>query len=297
MANKSRAADGMVSYLGVADSFRPASNRYRKYLYLIGLFALLVIMLFPFALITINAFKTEAEYSSRGPLTLPESLYTADIISYWNRVHFDVKLVNSTVISLAVAILGVVLSLLNAFALGIGRVKGRIWFLVFFMIAIMLPQESLAYPLYYFAKLLKIYDTQFSVIVVFSVLQSAFGTYLLSSVFSEFPREIIESAWIDGCNKLQLLLRIVVPISMPSLLVLFTFFFIWTWNEFFLPLILLISDAKQTVPIAVALNQSQYQMTVTTQSASALLGVLPCVLFFVLFQRTLTRGITAGSIK
>jgi raffinose/stachyose/melibiose transport system permease protein len=297
MTDKSQAAGGVVSYLAAADRSRLNSDRIRKYLSLIGLLALLMVMLFPFALVTINSFKTEAEYSTHGPLTLPEGLYTAGVIDYWNRVHFDNKLVNSTVISLSVAIFGVVLSLLNAFALGIGRVKGRIWFLVFFMIAIMLPQEALAYPLYYFAKLLKIYDTQFSVILVFSVLQSAFGTYLLSSVFSEFPREIIESAWIDGCSKLQLLLRIVVPISMPSLMVLFTFFFIWTWNEFFLPLILLISDAKQTVPIAVALNQSQYQMTVTVQSASALLGVLPCVVFFVIFQRTLTRGITAGAIK
>ena len=84
---------------------------------------------------------------------------------------------------------------------------------------------------------------------------------------------------------------------MPSLSVLFTFFFIWTWNEFFLPLIFLISNSKQTVPIAIAINQGQYGMNVTVQSASALLGILPCIVFFVLFQRTLTRGITAGSIK
>ena len=267
------------------------------WLALIALFLLLLGMLAPFLLVLLNAFKTEADYSNYGPFSLPQSIYLQNIIDYWNRVDFTNKLLNSLFISLSVAVLAVIVSLLNGFALGIGKIKGRFFFLVFFMMAITIPNESLAYPLYYFAKLLKIYDTQFSVILIFTVLQSAFGTYLLSSLLSAFPKEIIEGAILDGCNKFQLLFRVVAPISMPSLSVLFTFFFIWTWNEFFLPLIFLISNSKQTVPIAIAINQGQYGMNVTVQSASALLGILPCIVFFVLFQRTLTRGITAGSIK
>ena len=189
------------------------------------------------------------------------------------------------------------MSLLNAFALGIGRVKWSALFLVLFLLGNFLPQEALVYPLYYFAKALKLYDTKLAVILVFTVIQSAFGTYLLTSVFSEFPKELIEAAVIDGSNKFQLLTKIVLPLSIPTLSVLFVFFFIWTWNEFFLPLILLVSSANQTVPIAIATLQGQHNMDVTTSSSSALLGVLPCILFFILFQRTLTRGITAGSIK
>jgi raffinose/stachyose/melibiose transport system permease protein len=268
-----------------------------KYLALLALFVLLVIMLFPFAIVTINAFKAPAEYSSHGPMSLPRGLYLDGIVAFWNRVEFSGKLLNSAVISITVALLGIGLSLLNAFALGIGKIKGRILFLVLFMMANTLPQEALAYPLYYFAKFLNIYNTRLAVILVFAVIQSAFGTYLLSSVYSAFPREMIEAALIDGCNKLQLLFRIVVPISMPSLSVLFVFFFIWTWNEFFLPMILLISNTRWTVPLAIAILQGQHNMDATTSSASALLGLLPCILFFILFQRTLTRGITAGSIK
>jgi len=84
---------------------------------------------------------------------------------------------------------------------------------------------------------------------------------------------------------------------MPVLSVLFVFFFIWTWNAFFLPLIFLISSAKYTVPLAVALTEGEYNTVITTQSAGALLGILPCILFFAIFQRTLTKGITLGSIK
>ncbi len=268
-----------------------------QYVTLIALLALLLLMLAPFGLVVINAFKTPTEYASNGPISLPGGLYLQGLVDFWNRVDFTNKLVNSTLISLSVAILAVVVSLLNAFALGIGRVRGRVLFLIFFMVASTLPHESLAYPLYYFAKFVKLYDTQFSIILIFTVIQSAFGTYLLSSVFSTFPREMIEAATVDGCNKLQLLVRIVAPVSLPSLSVLFTFFFIWTWNEFFLPLIMLISNSKQTVPLAIAILQGQHNMDATTTSASALLGILPCILFFLLFQRTLTRGITAGAIK
>ena len=268
-----------------------------KWIVLIILSAFLLLMLMPFVMVTLNSVKTEAEFGLYGPLSLPRGLNLTSLIDFWNRVNFTQVLINSTYISLTVAIFGVILSLLNAFALGVGKIRGRVWILVFFLMANFLPQEALAYPLYYFAKFFHIYDTALSVILVFTVIQSAFGTYLLSSVFSAFPRELIEAATLDGCSKLGLLEYIVAPLSLPTLSVLFVFFFIWTWNEFFLPLILLPSNANQTVPLAMAVNQGQYGMNITAQSASGLLGMLPCIIFFLIFQRTLTRGITAGGIK
>jgi raffinose/stachyose/melibiose transport system permease protein len=187
--------------------------------------------------------------------------------------------------------------LLTAFALGIGKVKGKSFFIVFFLLAFVLPQEVLVFPLYYLFKLVGLYNTRLSVIIIISVLYSSFGTYFLSSIFSAFSRELIEAAEIDGCNKLQLLFRIIVPLSMPSLSILFVFFFIWSWNEFFIPLIFLVSNDNQTITIAMAMAQGQYGSTVSSQSAAALIGVIPCIIFFVLFQRTLTKGITLGSIK
>ncbi len=78
---------------------------------------------------------------------------------------------------------------------------------------------------------------------------------------------------------------------------LLIFFFIWTWNEFLIPLTFLVSNANQTVPVAISVLQGDRLMDVTTTSASALLGLIPTLLFFLIFQRTLTRGITAGAVK
>jgi len=272
-------------------------NGVGKYFSLIVLFIFLAIMLVPFFIVIINAFKTPVEYANNGPMALPQGFNLNGMIDFWNRVDFTTKLLNSAVISLTVAVLAVVVSLLNSYALGIGKIKGRTFFLVFFIMANFLPQEALAYPLYYFAKFFHIYDSLVAVIIIFTVIQSAFGTYLLTSMFSTFPKELIEAARMDGCNKFQILTKIITPISISTLSVLFTFFFIWTWNEFFLPLIMLISNDKQTVPIAISVLQGQHNMDATTTAASALLGILPCILFFILFQRTLTRGVTAGSIK
>jgi ABC-type sugar transport system, permease component len=270
---------------------------FREYGSLIALLFLLFVMFLPFLIIAANAIKTPQEYAANGPLTLPSGLYLNGIVDFWNRVDFTTMLINSTVISLSVAILSMILSLLNGFAMGIGRIRGSVWLLVFFMIANMLPNEGIAYPLYYFAKFVHLYDTQLSVIIIFTVIQSAFGTYLIASVLRQFPREILDAARVDGCNKLQLLIRVVVPVSRPSLSVFFAFSFIWTWNEFFLPLIMLVSNSKQTVPIAISVLQGQNFMDPTTTASSALLGVLPCILFFLLFQRSLTKGVLAGSVK
>ncbi len=251
----------------------------------------------PFVLILINSFKSPTDYSNGGPLSLPTSFYTDGIVAFWERVDFPQKLLNSFVISGSVAVLAVLLSVLNAFALGIGRIKGRMWIVLLILLANMLPQEVLLYPLYFMFKEIGLYNTIWPVIIIFTVIQSAFGTYLLASVYSTFPKEMLEAAALDGANRRQILWRIVYPISRPTLAVLLIFFFIWTWNEFLIPLTFLVSNAVQTVPVAVTVLQGDRMMDVTTTSASALLGLIPTLVFFLIFQRTLTRGITAGAVK
>jgi raffinose/stachyose/melibiose transport system permease protein len=264
---------------------------------LAGLILLAAVTVFPLALAVLNAVKSPADYAQRGPLALPEQIYLKGIVDFWLRVDFGEKLLNSTVISGSVAVLAVLVSIATAYALGIGRVRGRLWIIAVFLLANLMPQEALVYPLYYLAKQVDLYDTRLAVIIIFTAVQSAFGTYLLSSVLSTFPREILDAARVDGASKWQVLWRLVVPMSWPTLSVLLVFFFIWTWNEFFIPLVMLVSNDNQTVPVALGVLQGQRLMDATTQSASALLGVLPAIAFFLLFQRTLTRGIAAGAVR
>ena len=268
-----------------------------SWLVLALLLVLLLALVSPFLIVVFNAVKTPAEYSANGALAPPEGIHLGGITELWGRIDFGRKLWNSLLISTTVAVLAVMVSLLNAYALGIGRVRGRLWLLVLFLIANTLPHEALVYPLYYASKEVGLYNSRTLVIIVFTAIQSAFGTYLLTSVLSAFPRELLEAASIDGASRSQVLRLIVVPICRPTLMVLFVFFFIWTWNEFFLPLIFLISNDVQTVPVALGVLQGQRLIDATAQSASALLGIAPALLFFLLFQRSLVRGVAAGSVK
>jgi raffinose/stachyose/melibiose transport system permease protein len=261
------------------------------------LLVLLVFTLFPFFLALLNAFKPGPDYVRGGPLSIPTSLQFDSIAKFWKDADYARKLFNSTLISVSVSVLAVGLSLFNAYALGIGRVRGSTAILAILLLGTMVPQESIIYPIYWMAKTVGLYDTQLSVIIVIAVLQSAFGTYLLSSVMSTFPREILEAAEIDGASRWQILTRVVVPIMSPTLMVLGTFFFIWTWNEFLIPVVMLVSNNNQTVAVAMGLTRGQNMSDPTLQAAAGLLGILPTVIFFLIFQRTLTRGVVAGAVK
>ncbi|MFF8513395.1 carbohydrate ABC transporter permease [Streptomyces sp. NPDC015492] len=251
----------------------------------------------PFAIILLNSFKTGADYRANGSLSLPEEWNWAVIGDVWERVEFTQKLVNSIQISLGVVLIAVVLALFNAYAIGIGRVRWRTAFLVFFLGINVLPQEGLVYPIYYLFKEMGLYDGKLGYTILVGITYSAFGTYLLSSVFASFPKELIEAASLDGAGRWTILWRIVLPMSWPTLSVMCVFFFVWSWNEFLYPLVLLISNDNQTVPLGLSVLQGQYTSDPTSLSAAALLGVIPMVVFFLIFQRSLTRGLTAGAVK
>ncbi|MBX7266166.1 carbohydrate ABC transporter permease [Micromonospora sp. Llam7] len=279
---------------------RPADRRHRgagRWIVLLLVGAAALAMLVPFAFMLLNAFKSPGDYSTNGPMSWPGEFYTTGLRTYWEQVDFPVKLWNSILISGSVAVLAVVVSLLSAYALGIGRIRGRLWIIGLFLLANMLPQEALIYPLYHFAKEAGLYNTRLAVIIIFTVIQAAFGTYLLASVLGTFPRTLLEAAALDGAGRWRILWRVVLPNVRPTISVLLVFFFIWTWNEFLIPLVMLIDNQTQTVPVALASLQGDRLMDAPTTNAGALISLLPAILFFLIFQRTLSRGITAGADK
>ncbi len=295
-------ADAALSFGDSATTTAVAhKSQKRKSPYRWAVLALLIVLLvgtlFPFFLTLINAVKTGVDYATGGPVSLPTTIDFTALKKFWDLADFSRKLWNSVLISACVAVFGVLISLLNAYAIGIGKVRGSGPILVILLLGIMVPQESIVYPLYYMAKATGLYDTQLAVIVVFSVIQSAFGTYLLSAVLSNFPKEIIEAAEIDGASRWQTLWFVVVPVLRPTLMVVGTFFFIWTWNEFLIPLVMLVSNNNQTVSVAMGLTRGQNMSDPTLQAAASLLGIAPTVVFFLIFQRTLTRGVVVGAVK
>jgi len=268
-----------------------------RWFVLAGAVVVALLVLAPLLVMLLNAFKSPEDYTQHGPLSLPSSLYLDGLVNFWQRTDFPVKLWNSFFISAVVAVAACVLSLLNAYAIGVGRIKGRLWIVLLFLLANMLPQEALIYPLFDMARQVGLSNSPWSVIIIFTVVQSAFGTYLLASVLGTFPPALLEAAALDGAGRWRILWQVVFPIVRPTLMVLMIFFFIWTWNEFFIPLVMLTTNETQTIPIALASLQGDRMMDAPTTNAGALVSLIPALVFFLIFQRTLTRGVTAGAVK
>jgi raffinose/stachyose/melibiose transport system permease protein len=283
-----------------ATSQLPTRHRRRsatRWLVLAIAIVVAAIMLSPFLLMVLNAFKTGADYSANGPLAWPESFSLAAFTDYLSIVNLPIALWNSILVSTVVAFAGTALALISAYAIGIGRVRGSGPILALLLLSTMLPHEALIYPLFYGAQATHTFNTVWSVIIVFTVLQAAFGTYLLASVMSTVPKELLEAAAIDGATRWQILWRILLPVLRPTLSVLVVFFFIWTWNEFYIPVVLLADQSSQTVPIALSTLRGQHNIDITVLNAGSLLSLLPTVIFFLIFQRTLSHGVTAGAVK
>lgn len=256
-----------------------------------------ILVLAPLFIMLLNAFKSSADYSQNGPLSFPTELHFDGLVTFWTRVDFTQKFFNSLLISAVSALAAALLSLLNAYALGIGRVRGSALLVALFLIVTMLPPEGFLYPLFYMARYVGMDNSQWTLIIILAVMHTAFGTYLMSSVMSTFPREMLEAAAIDGAGRWRALCSVVYPVMRPTLAVLFVFFFIWAWNDFYFSLIFLTSSDTQTIPLAIALLRGDRVMDVPTINAGSLVSLLPALIFFLIFQRTLTRGLTAGSLK
>lgn len=259
--------------------------------------AFAAVMLSPFLLVAANSFKSNADYSAHGPLALPTAIDFSAFERFLTLIDFPTALWNSLMVSSLVTLGGLLISVLAAYAIGIGRIRARTWLVAILLIATMVPQEALVYPLFYGAQATSTLNTVWSVIVIFIVIQGAYGTYLLAGVLGTFPKELIEAARVDGATAWQILWRVVVPVLRPTLAVLAVFFFIWTWNEFYLPVVLLGDASSQTIPIALATLRGQHSIEQTTITAGSFLSLLPTVIFFLIFQRTLSNGVTAGAIK
>ena len=260
-------------------------------------FIVALVMAAPFLLLVLNSFKTGADYSTNGPLAWPTTFTLDAFVSYMSRVDFPRALWNSILSSTVIAFAGTALALVASYAIDIGRIRASTTITALLLIATMVPHEALIYPLFYGSQATGLLNSIWSIVIVFIVLWAAYGTYILSSVMSTFPREVLEAASIDGAGHWRILWQVVFPIVRPTLTVLVVFIFIWSWNEFYIPLILLGDPSSQTVPIALSTLRGQHSIDITVVNAGSLLSLIPTLIFFLIFQRTISRGVTAGAVK
>jgi multiple sugar transport system permease protein len=210
---------------------------------------------------------------------------------------FAVSLINSVKIASGVTFVSIVIGSLAAYALVRIPFKLNRTIQLGIIATRMIPEVSLILPLFILATSLQLINKPILLIVTYLSFALPYAIWMMAAFFQTVPVELEEAARLDGCSRLGILFRIVMPISVPGLISTAMFTFLLAWDEFFYALIFTSTLASKTAPVAIAEFIGRYTVNITGMMAGGVLAALPPVILAFLFQRYIVTGMTAGAVK
>jgi ABC-type glycerol-3-phosphate transport system permease component len=263
--------------------------------------ALLVIFLAPFLWILASSFKTQAhifqDVSPLSPQTfIPTHPTLSNYGSAFSTEHVGRALINSLIVSVLQVIITVLLAVPAAYALT--RLRFRLQGLMFgfILVTFMVPAEAVVIPLFQIVSSLKLSNTLYGVFLPF--VASPFALFLLRQAFRDVPMDLDEAALIDGASHWKIMLRVIVPNVRPAIATVALMTFLFSWNAFLWPLIVIQSQSNQLIQVAIAINTVPGELPNWGQVFSgAVIATLPVLVLFICLQRYFVRGIVASGLK
>ncbi|MEV5026709.1 carbohydrate ABC transporter permease [Paenibacillus sp. LPE1-1-1.1] len=262
------------------------------------LFLWALTILFPLAWVFYESLKSNPEFF-QDIWALPTELQWKNYTKAWNQYGFGQSLLNTLYYVGGSLVLGMFFTTLNSYALTRMEFKGRkvIWGLI--MLSLFLPGVNALVPQYVVMRELELTNSLTGLILLSSLGESVFYLMLLGGFMSSLPKELEESATMDGATLFQRFWRVVVPLSTPGIVTVAVFKFLGFYNNFLGPFIYL-SDPKK-YPIAVQMYSANKQMEYTadwvTLFAGVTISMIPCIIIYILFQKLLMEGATMGAVK
>jgi raffinose/stachyose/melibiose transport system permease protein len=177
------------------------------------------------------------------------------------------------------------------------RFRGKSLAFIYLLLGLVVPLQALVIPLFYLMREIGLLDSLWALILPQIAMSMSFGTLLMREAFSDVPREVVEAAVLDGAGSWRVLWEIMFPLARPFVGTLSLMFFIWTWNEFLLPLVVNVDPAYQTLPVGLLFFQQQWTSNIPLTAAGATIIFLPLTVVFIIFQRQMIEGLTQGAIK
>lgn len=262
------------------------------------LLAILLAMfpILPVVWVTFTALKDRARVIA-DPLSPPDVIHWENFPDAWEIGRFGGYFVNSVKVAIPTVFLILVLGILAAYAFAKMNFRGKNFLFVFFLVGLTIPMSVLVIPLFYEMLDLNLLNTAWALVLPQVAKQLPFSILLLYSFIRELPGEILDAAIIDGCDRFQMLRHIVVPLSTPAMVTLIVFTFMWSWNNFLLPIILIHEDAARTLPVGLNAFRGRYVTDVPLMMAGATISYVPVLIVYLIFQRQFIRGISAGALK
>lgn len=273
---------------------------YKKIIIYIVLICMAALFLAPVYGIISLSVKTMPEII-KNPWGFPREAVFENFIYVWERSVSAIKpfFINSFKITIPAVLFVLFFSFMAAYPLSKFKIKGQNIILALIIFGITVPHQVLIIPVFRMLNITHLYDTIYGLIIIYIGYGIPFATFLLRNYMVQIPKEIVDSAMVDGASHYRLLFRIIFPLSKPAIAVLAILNFTWYFNEFFYGLIL--TNSKNSMPAAVAVgvmsSDATYSIFWNNQAASALILTLPPLIVFLAFQRYFIKGIMLGSVK
>lgn len=257
-----------------------------------------VYCLLPFLWMFVTSIKPSDQIRTLNPSFIVKDFTFKHFDNVLNNSAFLTFFKNSLFIALVTTAASLLISIFAGYALSrYSRFKGVKLFGVAMLLSQMIPGVLLLIPLYLVMKNLSLINTYASLILAYTTFTVPLCTFMMKGFFDSVPYEMEESAEIDGCSRIGILFRILLPVSLPSLVATSLFAFLNAWNEFMFGFVFINDEQHRTLTPGISLFKGLYQTDWGSMMAASVLSVVPIVLIFVFLQRYLVEGMTAGAVK
>lgn len=261
------------------------------------LFAVMTYVLFPFTWMLSTALKTEAEALAIPPTWIPREPTLDSFTGIWVRKNFGLYFLNSSVVSLGTAVLSVLFGALAGYGFSRFQFPGRQFLMGFFLVTQMLPGVLLVGPYFKMLNAIGLYDTRTGLVIAFLTICLPFATWTMKGFIDGVPVEMDEAALVDGCNRMGVFLRVILPVLGPGMVATVLFAFLLAWGDLLWALCLTTSENMITVTLGITRMVGEFRIIWPMLMAGSLLGGLPAILLYLFLQRFLVAGLTAGALK
>ncbi len=275
------------------------SNLVLEYVKYISLFLIFLFCVMPFVFLTLSSLRPGAQMVQNGltlnfnPKTM--SLHNFKALFNYNNGMFFLWFKNSVVLTALQTALSLLFCAMVGYGLSVYEFKGRNIIFLVVLAVMMIPTEVLILPLFKLVVKMKIINTKAGVILPFVV--SPFAVFYFRQYCLGLPKDLIDSARIDGCNEIRIFFNIMCPVMLPAFAAIMILQAMGSWNSFVWPLIALRSNENMTLPIGLNALLTPYGNNYDVLLAGAVLSVIPIIILFLINQRAFITGLTVGSIK
>jgi ABC-type glycerol-3-phosphate transport system permease component len=255
-----------------------------------------ILVLLPLYFTLVTAVKTQANYGE-DKFGFPQQINTENFTTALRGGRFFLWFGNSVILSAGSVLLSSFVSSLAAFAFSRMRFRIRNSLLSVVTALMIVPPVVMLVPLFLLLTRLHMTSTYWGAILVYAGLVTPFSVYMLTNFFKTIPFEIIESALLDGASTLDVLTRIILPLSGPALITMIVVNMLWVWNDLLVALVLLPQDDLRPLMVGVTVFGSRYNSNVPVAMAGMLMASLPMLALYLFGQRYFIRGLVAGALK